>query len=325
MVSDPAQKAEKHRFVVGQLAKKIRLDAWLAKQDLDLSRNRIQQLISSGHVMLAGQEVRDTSLQLKPQIHIGTQIDVVIPPTEPSHFVAEDIPLDIHFEDEDLIVLNKQAGLVVHPAPGHETGTLVNALLKHCGPNFFSVGGVDRPGIVHRLDKDTSGLIVVAKTEQTLTQLQEQFAARTIKRAYIAIVAGVPNPSSGTVNAPIGRHPKDRKRMAVEPKNGKIAITGYKLQQPFGLTASAIECRLKTGRTHQIRVHMHSIGHPLIGDPVYGPKRTSLYPVFSRQALHARELGFVHPATGRDHLFQADVPQDMENLIKELQKSEKTA
>jgi len=305
-------------FRIEGLDGKTRLDRWLTAQTDDLSRSRIQALIAAGNMKLDGVIVTDPGFVLKANLNDGSAIDLLIPPPVASQHLPEDIKLDVFFEDEFLLILNKPAGMVVHPGAGNPTGTMVNALLAHCGPAFLAVGGVERPGIVHRLDKDTSGLMVVAKNENTLTALQQKFAERDILRAYNAVVTGIPQPSNGEIDAPIGRHPKDRKKMAIEPRLGKEAITGYRLIECFGARASLIECRLKTGRTHQIRVHMHSVGNPLIGDPMYGPKRKSLYPAFGRQALHARELGFTHPDTGKELFFETEPPQDFMDLVTEL-------
>ena len=250
-----------------------------------------------------------------------------MPEAAPAEAVAQDIPLNIVFEDEHLIVVDKPAGLVVHPAAGNLDGTLVNALLHHCRGQLSGIGGVVRPGIVHRIDKETSGLLVVAKTDAAHEGLAKQFADHSIHRAYLAIVAGVLKPTSGTVSGHIGRSDHDRKKMAVlHPlnKRGKHAVTHYRLLEALGL-ASLVECRLETGRTHQVRVHMSSIGHPLLGDPVYGrnPQRlrsilTQLH--FARQALHAAELGFTHPVTGAAQNFVSALPADMAGLLVELEK-----
>lgn len=284
----------------------------------DLSRGRVHKLIETGAVYLNGEAVANRAMKLRPGMHEGADVTVSIEPPKTTALIAEDLPLSILHEDEHLIVVDKAAGMVVHPAPGAESGTLVNALLHHCGSGFLNIGGEDRPGIVHRLDKGTSGVMVVAKTDQALTGLQAQFAARTNRRAYQAVCAGLPNPSSGRIDAPVGRHPVDRKRMAVVAKGGREAATNYRLLRAFGTDAALIECRLETGRTHQIRVHMQHIGHGLIGDPVYGPRKSGRFPPFTRQALHAVELGFVHPATGEELLFESQLPEDFQELLTAL-------
>jgi len=254
----------------------------------------------------------------------GDALQLNIPEIEPADPIAQDIPLDIVFEDDQLIVLNKPAGMVVHPAAGNPDGTLVNALLFHCGDALTGIGGVHRPGIVHRLDKDTSGLMVVAKTQAAHDGLMAQFADRRIARRYLALVAGLPKPSSGTIDAPIGRSRHDRKKMAVLVNSGRAATTHYKTRAAFGLWASEVECQLETGRTHQIRVHMAHAGCPVIGDPVYG--RVSRHmgkapaqvkaacSAFERQALHAYNLRFEHPVSGEELSFNADAPSDYAQL-----------
>jgi 23S rRNA pseudouridine1911/1915/1917 synthase len=251
--------------------------------------------------------------------------EIRVPEAAPSEAQAQDIPLTIVFEDEHLIVIDKPAGLVVHPAAGNLDGTLVNALLHHCKGQLSGIGGVVRPGIVHRIDKETSGLLVVAKTNKAHEGLAKQFADHSIERAYLAIVAGLPVPASGTVRGHIGRSDKDRKKMAVlheENKRGKHAVTHYRLLEALA-GASLVECRLETGRTHQVRVHMSSIGHPLLGDPVYGRAPSRFRPIlnqlhFARQALHAAVLGFIHPVTGASLRFESTLPADMAGLLVEL-------
>jgi 23S rRNA pseudouridine1911/1915/1917 synthase len=262
-------------------------------------------------------------------VQAGVAYAVAPPPAAPALPQGQDIALDILFEDPYLIVLNKPAGMVVHPAPGNADGTLVNALIAHCGESLTGIGGEKRPGIVHRLDKDTSGVMVAAKTEFTLARLSALFASRDLERAYEALCWGLPNPAEGDIEGDIGRDPKDRKRMAVVTRNGKKALTHYKVLRGFGLGAAHIACRLATGRTHQIRVHMAHIGHPLIGDPVYLKRRpgsakyltdnaraTALD--FPRQALHAATLGFTHPITGQDLRFSAPPPEDFNTLLAAL-------
>lgn len=295
-----------------------RLDKALADAS-GLSRERIKALIGEGRVMLDGEAVAQASL--KPAQ--GAAFRIAVPPPEPAEAVAQEIPLDIVFEDKHLLVVDKPAGLVVHPAAGNPDGTLVNALLHHCRGQLSGIGGVARPGIVHRIDKDTSGLLVVAKTDKAHEGLAAQFAAHSIERAYLAIVAGHPVPPAGTVTGAIGRSNRDRKKMAiVEEGKGKHAVTHYRTLERLN-GAALVECRLETGRTHQVRVHMASIGHPLLGDPAYGRTPAKLRPVlakcnFSRQALHAAELGFVHPVKGEIQRFLSEMPQDMRALIDEI-------
>jgi len=310
------------RIISGTLPGGERLDKALSTAS-GLSRERIKALLDEGRISLDGAAASQASL--KPAA--GTTFAIDVPVAAPAEAIAQDIPLNIVFEDEHLIVVDKPAGLVVHPAAGNLDGTLVNALLHHCRGQLSGIGGVVRPGIVHRIDKETSGLLVVAKTDAAHEGLAKQFADHSIHRAYLAIVAGVPKPTSGTVSGHIGRSDHDRKKMAVlHPlnKRGKHAVTHYRLLEALGL-ASLVECRLETGRTHQVRVHMSSIGHPLLGDPVYGrnPQRlrsilTQLH--FARQALHAAELGFTHPVTGAAQNFVSALPADMAGLLVELEK-----
>ena len=269
---------------------------------------------------------RDPAQRVQPGQHFW----VVLPEPADAVPAAQVIPLAIRFEDEHLIVVDKPAGLVVHPAPGNPEGTLVNALLAHCGDSLAGIGGVRRPGIVHRLDKDTSGLLVVAKTELAHRALSRDFAGRRIERAYSAFVWGVPVPTTGEISGNIGRSPRNRKKMAVVPEGrGRSAVTRYRVERRYVDHAALIECRLLTGRTHQIRVHLSHAGHPLIGDPVYGTRSgraaARLGPAgaaisaFPRQALHARLLGFTHPATGENLRFESPLPRDMAGLLKSLE------
>jgi 23S rRNA pseudouridine1911/1915/1917 synthase len=308
-----------------------RLDRFLAgaltATDAAPSRSRIKALLQDGMVSRDGATITDPSHRVKP----GERYRVTLPAPEDATAKPQAIALTVVYEDADLLVIDKPAGLVVHPGPGQPDSTLVNALLAHCGDSLSGIGGVKRPGIVHRLDKDTSGLIVVAKNDETHHALAAQFAGRTIDRAYLAVVWDVPAPPAGRIEGNIGRHPQQRKKMAVVAAGrGKAAATRYRVLKRFGETASLIECRLETGRTHQIRVHMAHAGHPLIGDPVYGrrtPARTkSLSPgtldairSFSRQALHARLIGFDHPSTGERLIFESEPPNDMRALIRSLE------
>jgi 23S rRNA pseudouridine1911/1915/1917 synthase len=295
-----------------------RLDRALAEAS-GLSRQRVQALMAEGRVSLGGAAASQSSLKLAG----GEAWRIVVPEAAPATAQAQDIPLNVVFEDEHLIVIDKPAGLVVHPAAGNLDGTLVNALLHHCKGELSGIGGVARPGIVHRIDKDTSGLLVVAKTDSAHEGLAAQFADHSIERRYLALVAGHPAPPAGTVRGAIARSPHDRKKMAlVEDGRGKHAVTHYRTLRTIGQVA-LIECKLETGRTHQVRVHMSSIGHPLLGDPVYGRSPARFRPAlqaahFSRQALHAAELGFVHPVTKERMNFVSEMPADMQTLIDAL-------
>jgi 23S rRNA pseudouridine1911/1915/1917 synthase len=308
------------RIISGTLPGGERLDKALSLAS-GLSRERIKTLMGEGRVALDGIAVSQASL--KPAA--GTAFAIAVPATAPAEAIAQDIPLSIVFEDEHLIVVDKPAGLVVHPAAGNLDGTLVNALLHHCQGQLSGIGGVARPGIVHRIDKETSGLLVVAKTDAAHEGLAKQFADHSIHRAYLAIVAGVPKQPSGTVSGHIGRSDHDRKKMAVLHelnKRGKHAVTHYRLIETLA-SAALVECRLETGRTHQVRVHMASIGHSLLGDPVYGRNPQRLKPIltqlhFARQALHAAELGFIHPVTGEAQSHASALPADMAGLLVEL-------
>jgi 23S rRNA pseudouridine1911/1915/1917 synthase len=304
----------------------VRLDRALQRQLPEMSRTRLKQLIVDGRVASGGLLLRDPAQRAGP----GAVIVLTLPAPEDPEPAAQAIPLAICFEDEHLIVIDKPAGMVVHPAPGNPEKTLVNALLAHCGPSLAGIGGVRRPGIVHRLDKDTSGLLVAAKTETAHRALSHDFALRRVDRAYGAIVWGVPAPPVGEIAGNIGRSAANRKKMAVVAANrGKPAVTRYRVERRFGEHAALIECRLLTGRTHQIRVHLAHIGHPLIGDPAYGTRagrgvgRGGLVGVkiagFSRQALHARLLGFTHPATGQRLSFESPLPDDMKELLATLE------
>jgi len=296
-----------------------RLDRALADAVPTMSRERLKALIRSGAVETQGRLVRDPAIK----VHGGENLRVEVPEPTPAHNVPQDIPLRIVFEDEHLLVVDKPAGLVVHPAAGNLDGTLVNALLHHCGGSLSGIGGVARPGIVHRIDKDTSGLLVVAKTDIAHEGLAKQFAAHSIDRRYLAIVSGVPKTSGGTVDAPLARSSANRKKIAIaEAGRGKRAVTHWKRLQVLK-EAALVECRLETGRTHQVRVHMASIGHPLVGDPVYGGSgkahRKLLQELgFQRQALHAAELGFTHPVTKRALSFASPLPPDMQELLSAL-------
>lgn len=333
-----------------------RLDKWLAEAGIGMSRSRLRVLIEEGRVTANGLPATDASAK----VVAGAVYAIDLPPPVDAEPQPENIPLDIVFEDKHLIVIDKPPGLVVHPAGGSEIGTLVNALLFHCGPELTGIGGVARPGIVHRLDKDTSGVMVAAKSEAAHTALTAMFAAHDIERAYLAVTRGAPRPLVGRIETQIGRSPSDRKKMAVikdkhfradhwsndtnreedMPSPGKIAITNYRGLETFGRldatgtqpAAALVECRLETGRTHQIRVHMAHIGAPVMGDQTYGKHRwlkaegkgpaferaTATAKAFPRQALHAAVLGFVHPITGKELRFERPPPADMQDLIDAL-------
>ena len=316
-----------HSATVPEEAAGTRLDRWLTDTLDGLSRARLQGLIAEGAVTRAGQPVTDAAVKVK----VGEIYIVDIPAPTPLGIEAQAIALDVVFEDDELIVVNKPAGLVVHPAAGSPDRTLVNALLAHCGDSLRGIGGVARPGIVHRIDKDTSGLIVAAKSEQAHAGLAAQFAAHDIDRHYDAVVWGIPSPRKGTIVGAIGRSPHNRQKMAIVRRGGKEAETSFLTRATFGTVAAHIECRLMTGRTHQIRVHMSSRGHPLIGDPVYGGGRKLLpktapadvfatVSAFKRQALHAATLGFIHPLTGEELRFERAPPADFAALVAALKK-----
>ena len=294
-----------------------RLDRALADAARTLSRERLKVLINAGQVNRDGALARDPARR----VAAGETYAIAVPDPAPAHNEAQDIPLVVAFEDEHLIVIDKPAGLVVHPAAGNLDGTLVNALLHHCGGSLSGIGGVARPGIVHRIDKDTSGLMVAAKTDRAHVGLARQFADHSIDRRYRAIVGGVPMPPSGTIDAPLARSPANRKKIAIVA-HGKRAITHYRTWERLR-DAALVECRLETGRTHQVRVHMASIGHALLGDPVYGRTKGSQKAVldtlgFRRQALHAARLGFVHPVTSVTLAFDSAMPADMQELFSQL-------
>lgn len=298
-----------------------RLDHFLVQQLPDFSRSRVQALIAEGHCRVNDKVVTEPSHKAKA----GAKIQLHVPAPKETHIGASEIPLNIVFEDKHLLVINKAAGMTVHPAAGHTDDTLVNALLAHCGDSLSGIGGVMRPGIVHRLDKDTSGLLVVAKHDEAHQGLSKQLQDRTMKRHYIAVVWGCPKIPSGTITGAIDRSPVNRKKMAVVKKGGREAVTHYKLLESYPYKdktiASKVECILDTGRTHQIRVHMTHIGHALVGDPLYGSApQKNRFPFdwardFPRQALHAKILRFIHPITGKPIEFESDLPDDIKTLI----------
>lgn len=312
-----------HSIITARIAEDAqgwRLDRALAAALPTMSRERLKALISSGGVTgPEGAPVRDPAMKAVP----GGRYEVTIPEPRAAHNEAQDIALTIVYEDDHLLVVDKPAGMVVHPAAGNFDGTLVNALLHHCAGRLSGIGGVARPGIVHRIDKDTSGLLVVAKTDVAHEGLAAQFARHSIERRYLAIVAGRPNPASGKVDAPLARSSANRKKMAtVEEGRGKRAVTHYRLVEPLR-DAAMVECRLETGRTHQVRVHLASIGHPLLGDPVYGRTPAGHRELlkrldFNRQALHAAGLGFIHPVSKENLSFQSALPSDIQELFGAL-------
>jgi 23S rRNA pseudouridine1911/1915/1917 synthase len=330
-MAESSVEGELRELAALEVHKGWRLDHFLAKALPELSRARLQALIKDGRVRKGEATIGDPNFRVKP----GERYAVNVPPPLPAEPQPQDIPLVVLYEDDDLIVIDKQAGLVVHPAAGNLDGTLVNALLAHCGPSFSGIGGVARPGIVHRLDKDTSGVLVAAKNERAMRSLAKQFAAHKVERAYNAVVWGAPRQRSGLIEGNVGRNPFDRKRMTVLREAGKPARTRYQLLEEFGQRdkafAALVECRLETGRTHQIRVHLGHIGHPLIGDATYGRARRAPIPrtpeekaafeaamKFPRQALHAGVLGFFHPTKQRKMLFESPWPEDFSNLVKTL-------
>lgn len=308
-----------------------RLDRALHALAPALSRTRIKALIQQGRVVCREETATDPAAKVKA----GECYTLTVPAPEDPVPKAEHIALNILHEDEDLIVIDKPAGLVVHPAPGHAGGTLVNALIAHCGESLSGIGGVKRPGIVHRLDKDTSGVMVAAKNDAAHKALAAQFSKHTVERAYLALVAGCPAPLEGEIEGPIGRHPKNRKKMAVLEGKGRAALTRYRVNEVFRangkVVAALVECTLETGRTHQVRVHMAHIGHPVIGDPLYsrgrapkalkGTEAGEAIENFSRQALHAARLSFTHPRTKQRLTFTSPPPSDMKALHNALKRT----
>ena len=287
-----------------------RADALVARLVPDLTRSAAQRLLEEGAVTLKGRPVRK---QDRPAP--GDVLEVCLPDPQPVEILPQDIPLDVVFEDEDVIVVNKPVGLVVHPAPGHPDGTLVNALLYHCGSSLSGINGQLRPGIVHRIDRDTSGLIIAAKNDRAHLALAAQLQDHTLARVYEAVAVGGFKEDEGTVDAPIGRHPVDRKKMAIDPRNGRPAVTHWSVLGRYpGYTH--LECRLETGRTHQIRVHMASLGHPLLGDTVYGSKKP--WPGLAGQCLHARRLRFLHPSTGQPVELECPLPPWFEQVLRQI-------
>ena len=289
----------------------LRVDVFLAEQLKDLTRSAVQKLLEQGLITCDGKPVKKNA-----KTEAGQVFDVTLPEVKEVDIIAQDIPLDIVYEDSDLLVINKPKGMVVHPAAGHVDGTLVNALLHHCGDSLSGINGEKRPGIVHRIDMDTTGLLIVAKNDFAHQHLSEQLKDHSLSRTYECIVHGGFKEDSGTVDAPIGRHPIDRKRMAVTEKNSRDAVTHWEVIERYG-AYTHLRCRLKTGRTHQIRVHMAYLNHPIAGDPVYGVKKPELG--LSSQCLHARELRFIHPRTGEEMCLSCPLPEEFTAALKKLQ------
>ncbi len=319
--------AQTYEIAVREAEAGTRVDRLLAARLPALSRNRLKGLIEAGRLSAGGETTDEPSYRVKP----GQSLVLVVPAATSARPRAQAMPLQIRYEDPELLVLEKPAGLVVHPAPGNPDRTLVNALLAHCGAGLTGIGGERRPGIVHRLDKDTSGLMVVAKSQAAHAGLVRQFAARRVERAYLAVVWGLPEPKTGEVAGNIGRNPRNRKKMAVLARGGRPARTRYRVLEALaGGLASLVECRLTSGRTHQIRVHLSARGHPLLGDPLYGRTGTGriaslpeaargALKALDRQALHAWTLGFRHPASAETIRFESEVPPDMKDLIDSLE------
>ena len=289
-----------------------RVDAFIARSVPELTRSAVQKLLEKGSVTRDGKPVKKNE-----KTAVGVALELALPEPEPVDVVPQDIPLDVVYEDEDLIVVNKPVGMVVHPAPGHPDGTLVNALLYHCGKSLSGINGELRPGIVHRIDRDTSGLIVAAKNDRAHLALAAQLQDHSLARVYEAVAVGNFREDEGTVDAPIGRHPVDRKRMAIDHKGGRRAVTHWKVLGRYpGYTH--IQCQLETGRTHQIRVHMAALGHPLLGDVVYGSKKP--WPGLAGQCLHARKIKFVHPSTGKTVELECPLPEWFQKVLRQIDK-----
>ena len=289
----------------------LRIDKYLAQTVPDISRSYLQKLVADGQVLVNGVPVK-TSYKLKS----GDIVQVTIPEPEVLQIIPEDIPLDILYEDADILIVNKPKGMVVHPAAGHTTGTLVNAVMYHCKDELSSINGVLRPGIVHRIDMDTTGVLVVCKNDMAHQSLAEQLKVHSITRIYYAIVYDNLPEEEGTIHKPIGRHPTNRKKQAVNVRNGRDAITHYRVLERLQGKYTLVECRLETGRTHQIRVHMASIHHPLLGDTLYGPAKDPFH--LQGQTLHAGVLGFMHPRTGQYVEFRAELPEYFQELLNRL-------
>ena len=303
-----------NRFFTVESEEGERIDKYLAGEMEDVTRSRIQKLIKEDRVEVNGKPVKaNYRLCFDDEVHVS------IPELKEPEIAPEDIPLDILYEDDDLIIVNKSKGMVVHPAPGHYSGTLVNALMFHCGSRLSGINGVMRPGIVHRIDMDTTGSLVVCKNDAAHQSLSEQLKEHSIRRVYEAVVHGNLKTDAGVIDAPIGRHQTDRKKMSTRTRNGRRAVTHYQVLERFG-SYTYIQCELETGRTHQIRVHMASIGHPIVGDPVYGPAKCP-FKNLKGQTLHARTLGITHPRTGEYLEVNAPLPAYFADLLDSLRKS----
>lgn len=304
---------EIYNLIIEEDGQGERIDSFIAANLEGPSRSFIQKLIEQGKVTLNGAMVTSKKEKLKA----GDQVEIAVPPPEQLEILAEDIPLDIVYEDDDVLVVNKPKGMVVHPAVGNYSGTLVNAIMFHCGKRLSSINGVIRPGIVHRIDKDTSGLLMIAKNDKAHESLSAQLADHSITRTYVALVYNNFTKDEGTVDEPIGRDPKNRLRQAVTYTNSKRAVTHYKVLERYG-EYTLVQCNLETGRTHQIRVHMAFIKHPLVGDMVYGPKKSKFK--IEGQMLHAKTLGFIHPTTGEYMEFNSPIPEYFNDILTKLRK-----
>ncbi len=315
--------AQRHTYIVETGEQGQRLDVFLARRDPSLSRSRVQRLIQQDAVRAGGRPVRSSH-----KVREGETIDCEIAPADEYDVVPEDIPLSVIYEDSSLLVVDKPAGMVVHPAAGHRQGTLVNAILFHCR-DLSGIGGLLRPGIVHRLDKDTSGLLMVAKSDRAHQALAQQFKLRQVTKTYLALAYGDVKEDQGLIDLPVGRHPQDRKKMSTRSSRGREAATRWQVQERYG-AATLLEVDIETGRTHQIRVHLHAIGHPVVGDSVYGdaprantvkePALRTALKTMKRQALHAAHLSFSHPLTGEPLAFSSSPPADMAQLCNALRR-----
>lgn len=305
---------ETYNLIIDAESQGERIDSYIAGNLDGPSRSFVQKLIEQGNVKVNGQVISSKKEKLKA----GDEVEIAIPEAQELEVVAEDIPLEIVYEDDDVLVVNKPRGMVVHPAAGNYTGTLVNAIMFHCGDRLSSINGVIRPGIVHRIDKDTSGLLMIAKNDKSHESLSKQLQEHSITRTYVALVHNNFNNDKGTIDEPIGRDPKNRLRQAVTTQGSKRAVTRYEVLERFG-QYTLVKCNLETGRTHQIRVHMAYIKHPLVGDMVYGPKKSKFN--IEGQLLHAKVLGFVHPTTGEYMEFDSQIPEYFEEVLDKLRKS----